>query len=69
MPTPDSFDERVSNLRVVQFWGTVGFLAVATVGVVEAQIAYVPEHRLADRKRNDPAATQSSAANPPEPPT
>jgi len=32
-------------------WGTIGFLTVASVGILEAQISFVPEVKLGDRPR------------------
>lgn len=47
----EEFDRTVKTLHEIQVWGTLGFLTVATLGIVEAQMSYVPERRLPDRPR------------------
>jgi len=57
----DAFNEPIETLRPTGVYASAGFLFLATIGILEAHINFVPEHPLGRRERA--AESRSSDAS------
>jgi tetratricopeptide (TPR) repeat protein len=61
-PSAEPFNERLKTAHTVQIATGAGFLVTAIIGIVQAQVAFVPEVAIGSRTRQLPGELQRAPA-------